>query len=52
MSQHNSFRKAGGGRVKKRSVLKRYERIELLASRKLWKEGDSVLCLPKTKPSV
>lgn len=49
MSQHNSFRKAGG-QGKKRNVLKRFERIELLLRRKQWKAGDRVVGLPKTKP--
>lgn len=49
MSQHNSFR-SSGSQGKKRNVLKRYERINLLIKRKLWKEGDRVVCLPKTKP--
>jgi small basic protein (TIGR04137 family) len=49
MSQHRSLRvvaKVGG----RRNVLKRFERIELLKKRGLWKEGDRITGLPKTKP--
>ena len=49
MSQHPSFRR-GGSRVAKRSVLKRFERIELLRKRGQWKEGRRLTALPKTKP--
>lgn len=34
----------------KRSVLKRFERVEALKKRGLWKEGMRVIGLPKTKP--
>jgi small basic protein (TIGR04137 family) len=49
MSQHRSLRAAAviGG---KRNVLKRFERVELLKKRGLWKEGDRVTGLRKTKP--
>lgn len=50
MSQHNSFKAAGSGTAKSRTVLKRFERIELLRKRGEWKEGDSVIGLKKTKP--
>ena len=36
----------------KRSVLKRFERVELLKERGLWKEGDRVVGLRKTKPEA
>ncbi|MDR2663989.1 MAG: small basic protein [Puniceicoccales bacterium] len=49
MSRHSSFRK-GGGQAEKRSVLSRFERIDLLRKRGLWKEGRRVTGLPKTKP--
>ena len=49
MSQHRSLR--GGSDLKgKRSVLKRYERVELLRKRGQWKDGDRVTGLRKTKP--
>jgi len=48
MSQHNSL-KAAGGSDKKRSVLKRFERVKLMRARGQWKEGTSPLGLPKTK---
>ena len=50
MSQHNSFKAAGGAGSKNRTVLKRFERIELLQKRGQWKEGDRVVGLRKTKP--
>jgi small basic protein (TIGR04137 family) len=49
MSQHNSFKRAGAG-LKKRNVLKRFERVALLKKRGEWKEGDRVSSLLKTKP--
>ncbi len=51
MSQHNSFKGvATGAAAKKRNVLKRFERVELLRKRGQWKEGNRVLGLRKTKP--
>ncbi|NGO40336.1 small basic protein [Limisphaera ngatamarikiensis] len=49
MSQHRSLRavKTAGG---KRNVLKRFERVALLKKRGLWKPGDRITGLPKTKP--
>lgn len=49
MSQHRSLRTASalGG---KRSVLKRFERVEVLKKRGEWKEGDRITGLRKTKP--
>ena len=49
MSQHPSF-SPPGGLIKKRNVLKRFERIELLKQRGEWKEGDRVVGIRKTKP--
>tara|TARA_B100000959_G_scaffold280059_1_gene341241 strand:- start:474 stop:629 length:156 start_codon:yes stop_codon:yes gene_type:complete len=49
MSQHKSFHPPGGN-IKKRNVLKRFERIELLKKRTQWKDGDRVTGLVKTKP--
>ncbi|WP_176015232.1 small basic protein [Victivallis sp. Marseille-Q1083] len=48
MSQHPSLR-VGGTIRKKRNVMKRYERIDLLRAEKRIPE-DKVLGLPKTKP--
>ncbi|MEO0453172.1 MAG: small basic protein [Verrucomicrobiota bacterium] len=49
MSQHKSLR--GSSKITaKRSVLKRFERVELLHKRGQWKEGDRVMGLRKTKP--
>ncbi|MFC1668635.1 small basic protein [Chlamydiota bacterium] len=48
MSQHPSLRSVSKI-VTKRNVLKRHERVDLLKSKKKWKEGDSVFGLPKTK---
>jgi small basic protein (TIGR04137 family) len=50
MSQHNSFKALGTGGKKNRTVLKRFERVELLRKRGEWSEGDRVLGLKKTKP--
>jgi small basic protein (TIGR04137 family) len=47
MSQHSSFRK-GGAKGKKRNVLKRFERVDLMKQRGQWKEGRRVTGLPKT----
>lgn len=49
MSRHPSF-SPPGGLVKKRNVLKRFERVELLRKRGQWKNGDRVVSLLKTKP--
>jgi small basic protein (TIGR04137 family) len=49
MSQHRSLKNSGGSVGSKRSVLKRGERIKLLKSRGLWKEGRLPTGLPKTK---
>jgi small basic protein (TIGR04137 family) len=51
MSQHNSLQSAKGIAVK-RNVLKRFERVELLKKRGLWKEGQRIVGLKKTKPEV
>jgi len=49
MSQHRSLKKSKKT-GKRRNVIKRYERIELLKKRGVFAEGDSVYGLPKTKP--
>lgn len=48
MSQHPSLRSSDKDK-KQRSVLKRYERINLLKDKEKWKEDDSVFGLPKVK---
>ena len=49
MSQHPSLK--GKGAIKaKRSVLKRFERVELMKKRGQVKDGQRVIGLPKTKP--
>lgn len=50
MSQHSSFHKGKSALSSNKTVLKRFERIELLKKRGQWKEGQSVLGLLKTKP--
>ena len=51
MSQHNSFKAAGGGGGKKnRTVLKRFERVDLLRKRGQCEDGNRVIGLKKTKP--
>lgn len=52
MSQHPSFSKGTAAARKKRSVLKRFERVELLQKRGQWGEGDRVVGLRKTKPEA
>ncbi len=49
MSQHRSLR-AAATLGAKRTVLKRFERVELLKKRGQWKGGDRVTGLVKTKP--
>ncbi len=52
MSQHSSFKKSAGSTKASQTVLKRFERIDLLKKRGQWKEGQSVLGLIKTKPEL
>lgn len=48
MSKHPSYGKAT--KVgKKRNVLKRFERVQLMKSREHWQDRTSVFHLPKTK---
>lgn len=48
MSRHKSFGKSGKG-AEKRSVLKRFERVEMLKKLGRWKkESKKVTGLPKT----
>lgn len=49
MSRHRSFRQSGKS-GKKRNVLKRFERIDMLKRIGKWKEGENkkVTGLPKT----
>ena len=48
MSRHPSL-KGSSQIIKKRNVLKRYERIDILQEDGRWKEGVTALGLPKTK---
>ena len=50
MTQHNSFKAAGGGGKKNRTVLKRFERVDLLRQRGEWKDGGRVGGLIMTRP--
>ena len=50
MSQHRSL-KGQSTLAATRNVLKRFERVELLKQRGLYKQGDKVLGLRKTKPN-
>ncbi len=51
MSQHRSLK--GSSKItSKRNVLKRFERVNLLQARGVWKEGDRGLGLKKTKPEA
>jgi len=47
MSRHPSFGKSNRA-VKKRNVLKRFERVDVLKKIGRFKEGDKVCGLPKT----
>ena len=49
MSQHPSL-KGKSSIVAKRSVLKRFERVDLMKKRGQFKAGQRVIGLPKTKP--
>lgn len=49
MSMHRSLK--GSSKItKRRNVLKRFERVDILKERGEWKEGDRALGLKKTKP--
>jgi small basic protein (TIGR04137 family) len=49
MSQHRSLR--GSSSIKaKRNVLKRFERVDLMKKRGVWKEGMRLFNIPKTRP--
>ena len=50
MTQHNSFKASSGGGKKNRTVLKRFERVDLLRKRGQWVDGNRVIGLKKTKP--
>ncbi|MDR1890589.1 MAG: small basic protein [Puniceicoccales bacterium] len=50
MTQHPSFTRSGRKASNKRSVLKRYERVDLLTKRGIWTDASSIVGLPKTKP--
>lgn len=50
MSQHPSFTKGASAALKKRSVLKRFERVNILKKRGQWSDGDRVTGLRKTRP--
>lgn len=50
MSQHPSFKAVGSSGKKRRNVLKRFERVNLLRKRNQWNDGDRVTGLVKTKP--
>lgn len=48
MSRHRSLKTSGLG-AKKRSVLKRQERLDQLKVERRWKDGENVTGLPKTR---
>ena len=50
MTQHNSFKASSGGGKKNRTVLKRFERVDLLRKRGQWEDVNRVIGLKKTKP--
>lgn len=48
MSMHRSLK--GSGKItKRRNVLKRYERVDVMKARGEWKDGDRAFGLRKTK---
>jgi len=49
MTMHSSLKSAAKIEVK-RSVLKRFERVDKLKEEGKWNEGDRGFGLPKTKP--
>ena len=51
MSQHSSLQSVKGI-TRKRNVLKRFERVEVLKKRGQWKDGDRITGLRKTKPEA
>ena len=51
MSQHKSLKMSGGGLQSKRSVLKRWERVDQLSKQGKYKSGSAINNLPKTKPT-
>ncbi len=53
MTRHRSYGKSNKG-AKKRNVLKRFERIDILRQLGKWKDGENKLVtnLPKTPVSV
>ena len=51
MSQHKSLKMSGGGLQSKRSVLKRWERVDQLKKQGRHKDGNPINNLPKTKPA-
>lgn len=51
MSQHRSLR-VSGATGRKRNVLKRFERVEVMKKRGQWNPGDRVTGLRKTKAEV
>ena len=50
MSRHRTL-KASSFAIRGRNVLKRDERLDVLAREGRWKEGEPVVGLPKTKSS-
>jgi small basic protein (TIGR04137 family) len=48
MSQHPSLKQRGATAVK-RSVFKRFERVEIMKKQGRWKPGDRVIGLAKTR---
>lgn len=52
MSRHKSLKASGGGMKKKRSVMKRWERVDELKKQGRYQEGQLTFNLPKTKLPV
>jgi small basic protein (TIGR04137 family) len=50
MALHKSLKMSGGGLQSKRSILKRWERVDQLTKQGKYKPGTPINNLPKTKP--
>jgi small basic protein (TIGR04137 family) len=51
MTQHPSFTR-GGAATRRRNVLKRHERVDLLKKRRRWSGESSIVGMPKTQPEA
>jgi small basic protein (TIGR04137 family) len=52
MGRHSSLQIKSTGGSSKRTVLKRFERVDILKAKGQWKDGDRVMGLRKTNALV